>query len=69
MSFYSVQEMYCTVCGTKYSWTCNHGFPKSRACCMECHEEWAWRETLSIMGTAYYPRPSEAAKHLEPAKV
>jgi hypothetical protein len=63
MSLYSVQKMYCTVCGGTYAWTCNHGWPKSRACSRECHEEWAWRETLSIMGKEYYPQ--EKAREVE----
>ncbi len=55
MGIYSAQKMFCTICGSEYGWTCNHGFSESRACSRECHEEWKWRETLSIMGNSYYP--------------
>jgi hypothetical protein len=62
MSLYSVQEMYCTVCGRKYPWTCNYSWPTSRACSRECHEEWCWKEILSNFGKQYYPKPSEEKK-------
>ncbi len=62
MSIYSVQKMYCTVCGGQYAWTVNHGYPKSRTCCKECNEEFNWRETLSIMGKEYYPMSSKVEK-------
>jgi hypothetical protein len=60
MSFFGTTQLFCTVCGCRYQWSPNHGFSKSRACCRECHEEFQRRETLAIMGKAYYPRPSEA---------
>lgn len=61
MSIYSTQKMYCTICGSEYAWTCNHGWERSRACSRECHKEWDWREALSLLGKSYYPRPSKQA--------
>lgn len=59
MSFFSTQKMYCTICGSQYAWACNHGFTNSRTCSVDCHREFEWRETLSMMGRSYYLQPSK----------
>ena len=58
-SHWSAMPMFCTVCGRKYDWHCGYSWRNSRACSRECHEEWNWRDVLSIMGKPYTPQLSD----------
>jgi hypothetical protein len=58
---YSAQTFYCNACGQKCEVFATHmmggKFLGWRVCSSECVREIRWRETLSIMGLVYSPRP------------
>jgi len=60
MALWAVHPMFCTICGKQYDWHCGYGWSESRTCGKDCHGEWQWRYTLSVMGKEYYPRKQEA---------
>lgn len=61
MSVYSKQKFYCNACGKELFCTINQmmggKFLGGKVCSPTCVREFRWRETLSIMGTEYYPDP------------
>ena len=62
MALFSTQELYCCICGQLFRANIsNHmGYFKEACCSKPCLDEKSWRETLSIMGKAYYPKPPKA---------
>jgi len=53
---WGVQEVHCQICGRlQVVAIANGSYDKARTCGKRCWEEWKWRETLSIMGSAYKP--------------
>lgn len=58
MSVFSKQKVYCRACGVEMfadlAGPCN-----SITCSSDCRDELQWRETLSMMGKEYYPRPGK----------
>ena len=56
---YSQQKCYCNACGfVMHIQLPNVIGNKWRVCSLTCLREMEWRETLSIMGSEYYPDPS-----------
>ena len=53
----------------EYAWTVNHGFSKSRTCGKECHDEWTWKEILSMLGKEYYPQLEKPVDSVGPGLI
>lgn len=59
MIFYSKQVIYCNACGKRMEDKIPKVIGRTFRCCSpECLREMEWRETLSILGKEYYPKPS-----------
>lgn len=58
MSLFSKQKVFCNACGKElFIETPKMLGSKFRVCSSICFSEMAWRDTLSILGKEYYPRP------------
>lgn len=54
---FSPQKWFCTCCGKEmFSSPCIAMGKKYKVCGDDCHNEMAWRDTLSILGKEYYPQ-------------
>jgi hypothetical protein len=55
---YSKQVIYCNACGKRMVEELPRVKGRAFKCCsMQCLIEMEWRETLSILGKEYYPKP------------
>ncbi len=61
----SDMNLFCCICGKPFKATVRNAFCNgkghfSEACCSRtCLDEKQWRETLSIMGNDYHPKPKK----------
>lgn len=54
---YSKQKWFCNACGKEQHSEIPYAVGRNEKCCsLECHREFKWRETLSIMGQEYSQR-------------
>jgi hypothetical protein len=61
--FYSKQKTFCNICGKEmFVEIASSGSFNGRFCSIECCREFKWRETLSIMGKEYSPKPDSVIK-------
>ncbi len=58
MPLFSKQKIFCNACG-KECFSVPHAMMGRdfKVCSIGCIREMQWRDTLSIMGTEYYPDP------------
>lgn len=60
MSLFSKQKWFCNICGKEqFSVLPSNKYVGAMTCSTECVREFRWRETLSILGKEYYPKPPE----------
>jgi hypothetical protein len=49
--------VYCCICNAEMDWHKRYG--REGCCCgQDCHQEFEWRRTLSILNKTYYPNPN-----------
>lgn len=61
MALFGNMPWFCNCCGKEMSTSCHGAMGRSwRVCSLECVREMGWRETLSILGKEYYPKPPES---------
>lgn len=58
---FSKQKFYCQSCGKEMFVAINAAYG-AKYCNQECCDEYHWKETLSIMGKEYYPKPKKESK-------
>lgn len=57
---WGIMPWFCNACGVQKNTICGDAYgSKWRVCSKECYDEITWRETLSIMGHEYHPRPTK----------
>ena len=58
---FSKQKIFCNACGQEMYEVLSRVIGRHyRVCSMKCMREMEWRDTLSIMGEEYKPRPQTA---------
>jgi hypothetical protein len=54
----SKQKVFCPACGAEHESTLAMNHTYSLCCGQRCFDEFSWRYTLSVLGKAYYPKPT-----------